>query len=121
MKIFLLLLFLQAANHGIAQSDNTVLLKEVETKLNAGSPVSQILTGKKYLSIHADTRFRELIHKYRSDKVLTITTDDEPGKKIKVICTVKNEAGQTIADALVYLYQTDSGGWYAADPPCADE
>ena len=69
------------------------------------------------MPVHPETRFRELINKYSSDKVLTITTDDEPGKKIKVLCTVKNEAGQAMADALVYLYQTDSRGWYAADAP----
>ncbi|HEX7847955.1 MAG TPA: hypothetical protein VF476_19285, partial [Chitinophagaceae bacterium] len=41
----------------------------------------------------------------------------EPGKKIKVIGTVKDRSGKPIAGALVYLYQTDSKGWYAADAP----
>jgi protocatechuate 3,4-dioxygenase beta subunit len=117
MKVFLLLLFLSSDCCLKAQTDTTALLKEVETKLNAGSPVSQILQEKKYLAIHPDTRFRELINKNSTDKILAIAPDDEPGKKIRVIGIVKNESDQPIADALVYLYQTDSRGWYAADAP----
>jgi len=117
MKVFLLLVFLSAASCLRAQPDTTALLKEVETKLNAGSPVSQILTEKKYSAIHPDTRFRELIHKNSNDKILVIAPEEEPGKKIKVIGTVKNGSGQTVADALVYLYQTDSRGWYSAEAP----
>jgi protocatechuate 3,4-dioxygenase beta subunit len=38
-------------------------------------------------------------------------------KKIKVTGAVKNEQGNPISGAQVYLYQTDSRGWYAADAP----
>ena len=118
MKVLLFASLLLASTQlTIAQADSSSLLREIETKLNAGSTVSQILTGKEIYVHSSQTRFRDLIHKYSSDKVLTITADDEPGKKIKVLCTVKNEAGQAMADALVYLYQTDSRGWYAADAP----
>ena len=117
MKVLLLLLLVSSVNCLRAQPDTTVLLKEVETKLNDGIPVSQILTDKKYLSLHPDSQFRELTEKFCTDKVLAITPPDEPGRKIKVICTVKNEAGQAIPGAVVYLYQTDSRGWYAADAP----
>ena len=117
MKVLLFFLLVSSANCLIAQPDNTALLKEVETQLNASTSVSQILTDKKYLSIHSDSRFRELIEKFCSDKTLAITAPDEPGKKIRVICTVKNEAGKAVPGALVYLYQTDSKGWYAADAP----
>jgi len=117
MKVLLLLLLVSSASCLRAQSDISVLLKEVETQLNAGTSVSQILTDKKYLSIHPDSRFRELIEKFCSDKTLAIAPADEPGKKIRVVCTVKNEAGNAVPGALVYLYQTDSKGWYAADAP----
>ena len=117
MKIILLFLFFASVNCLRAQPDKTLLLKEVETQLTAGTPVSDVLTNKKYLSIHPDANFRELIEKYCSDKTLSIASVDEPGKKIKVICTVKTEAGKAIPGALVYLYQTDSKGWYAADAP----
>ena len=117
MKFLLPLLLVTSVNCLRAQSDSTTLLKEVETKLNSGTTVSQVLTEKKYLSIHPDSRFRELINKYSSDKVLAIAPADEPGKKIRVLCTVKNESGKSIPGALVYLYQTDAKGWYAADAP----
>jgi len=119
MKAFLIAaFFLPFSLSVIAQSDTAALLAQAESKLRSSSAtVSSILTDKTYISVHPHIPFRKLIKKYSSDKALTITTDDEPGKKIKVLCTVKNEAGQTIADALVYLYQTDSRGWYAADAP----
>ena len=117
MKVLVLFLLIASVNCVRSQPDSTTLLKEVETQLNAGTPVSEVLTNKKYLSIHPDSGFRELIEKFSSDKVLAIAPADEPGKKIKVIGTVKNESGKAIAGALVYLYQTDSKGWYAADAP----
>ena len=96
MKVFFLSLLVSTANLLSAQPDNTTLLKEVETQLIGGTSVSQILTDKKYLSIHPDTNFRELIEKFSSDKTLAIAPSDEPGKKIQVICTVKNEAGNVM-------------------------
>jgi len=117
MKVLLLFVLVLSAGCLRAQPDVTALLKEVESQLNANTSVSQILTDKKYLSIHPDSHFRELIEKFCSDKTLAITPPDEPGTKIRVIGTVKNDAGKAVAGALVYLYQTDSKGWYAADAP----
>ena len=98
-----------------AQTDS--LLNEVRTKLKAGISVSTILIDKKYLSIHSVTEFRELIKANSNSSILKITTGEEPGKKIRVLGTVKNSTGKPVAGALVYLYQTDSKGWYAADAP----
>ena len=117
MKVLFLFVLVTSASCLRGQTDNTALIKEVETQLSAGTSVSQILKEKKYLSIHPDSRFRELIEKFCSDKTLSIAPGDEPGKKIKVIGTVKNEEGKAIPGALVYLYQTDAKGWYAADAP----
>ncbi|HEU5164108.1 MAG TPA: hypothetical protein VFU29_01140 [Chitinophagaceae bacterium] len=79
--------------------------------------MSQILTDKKYDAVHPETSFREIIEKYCKAETISIATDTIPGKKIKVIGTVKNSEGKPIADALVYLYHTDSRGWYAANAP----
>jgi protocatechuate 3,4-dioxygenase beta subunit len=101
-----------------SQSDSSALLKEAETKLqNHSADVSSILSNKTYATLHSMKSFRSMIEKNASATALTITTEDEPGKKIKVIATVKNKDGQPVANALVYLYQTDSRGWYAADAP----
>ena len=114
----LFLLFLAGNLAGCAQNDSTATIKEVEAKLKNGSAsVSGILSDKKYLALHPATAFRDLIKKYCTDDILVITCADEPGKKIKVLCTVKGEDGLPVPDALVYLYQTDARGWYAADAP----
>ena len=107
-------------NHLIltAQPDSLSLLNEATAKLQSKSvSVSGILADKKYLSIHPATAFRELIKANSTTDILKITTSDEPGKKIRVLGTVSDKDGKPVAGALVYLYQTDYRGWYAADAP----
>jgi protocatechuate 3,4-dioxygenase beta subunit len=117
MKIFFFACLL-LCKYSIAQTDTTTLLKEATSKLSNGSAsVSAILTNKTYLPLHPQTSFRELIKKHSTSQTLSITTEEEPGKKIKVTGIIKNKEGQPIANALVYLYQTDTRGWYAADAP----
>jgi len=99
-------------------SQNNALIKEAEGKLkNNKATISQILTDKKYDAVHSETEFRELIKKYCKSEIISIVTDTIPGRKIKVIGTIKNTDGKPIADALIYLYHTDSRGWYAVDAP----
>ena len=101
-----------------AQKDSLVLLNEAKTKLqNKTTSVSDILTDKKYLSIHPLTEFREMIKVNSDAGILKITTPEEPGKKIRVLGTVSGKDGKPVAGVLVYLYQTDAKGWYAADAP----
>jgi protocatechuate 3,4-dioxygenase beta subunit len=101
-----------------AQSDDQALLNEATTKLqNKSATVSAILTDKKYLAIHPLTEFRELIKANSSNDILKITTENEPGKKIRVLGSVTDKDGKPVAGAFVYLYQTDYRGWYAADAP----
>ena len=116
LSIILLLLFNQPTI--LAQTDTTVLLKEIESNLKNGSTnISGILTDKNYLSLHPETSFRELIKKYCTTAPTKIATDSEPGKKIKVLATLEDGDGKTVAGAVVYFYQTDARGWYAADRP----
>lgn len=120
MKRFLFstVLLFACMQQSCAQADNISLFNEVKNKLDDKSAtVSQILSDKKYLSLHPETTFRELIEEHCSSGELTITTPDEPGKKIKVQCTVKDQDGKPVPGVLVYLYQTDSKGWYAGDAP----
>ena len=119
MKVlFAIIFFLYSSTLLNAQKDSLVLLNEAKTKLqNKSATVSDILTEKKYLSIHPLTEFRELIKANSDANILKITTADEPGKKIRVTATVSDKNGKPIAGALVYLYQTDAKGWYAADAP----
>ncbi len=119
-KIFLLGTLISTCLIAYAQSktDNSSLIKEASGKLsNRSATVSEILTDKKYLAVHPDTEFRDLIKNNSNSSILAISTSDEPGKKIKVLCTIADGQGKAISDALVYLYQTDYRGWYAAEAP----
>lgn len=113
--LFLCLSFKEAL---FAQTNEPALLNDIESKLKDGSSsVSGILTDKNYLSLHPQTSFRELIKKYCTASPAKITIDSEPGKKTKILATLKDENGKSIAGAIVYFYQTDAKGWYAADRP----
>ena len=120
MKTLLLtaLLFIVTANLLFSQTNKETLIKEAEEKLKTNkATISQILTDKKYDAVHPETSFRGLIKKYCKSEIISIATDTIPGKKIKVIGTIKEKDGKPVAGALVYLYHTDSRGWYAADAP----
>ena len=111
-------LFIATALFLFSQNNKEILVKEAEEKLkNNQTSISQILTDKKYDAVHPETSFRELIKKYCKAEVISIATDTIPGRKIKIIGTVKNTNVKPITDALVYLYHTDARGWYAADAP----
>ena len=112
------LLFIVTANLLFSQNNKETLIKEAVEKLKTNkATISQILTDKKYDAVHPETSFREIIKKHCKAETISITTDTIPGKKIKVLGTVKGNDGNPVAGALVYLYHTDSRGWYAADAP----
>ncbi len=112
------LLMVAASQESCSQTGDTDLFSEVRSLLEKNSrSVSTVLSDKKYLSLHPQTAFRELVKKHSQDSILTITTPDEPGKKIRVTGRITNESGQPVSNALIYVYQTDSKGWYAADAP----
>lgn len=105
-------------NSLFSQQSKEALIKGAEEKLKNGSvTISQILTDKKYDAVHPETSFRSIIEKYCKAETISIATDTIPGKKIKVLGTVKDTDGKPVVNALVYLYHTDSRGWYAANSP----
>jgi protocatechuate 3,4-dioxygenase beta subunit len=118
MRSFFLLLLFHVACIASGQTDTTKRLDEVKKKLDAHTAsTSSILTNPAYRSLHPLTSFRDQIKNHADNSVLMISEDQEPGKKIKVTGTVKDKDGKAVASALVYLYQTDTRGWYAADAP----
>lgn len=118
MKVVLFLTLLFYNQFVSAQTDSISSLSEIEVKLkNKSASVSSILSDKNYLALHPLTPFRELIKKYCTADPVKITTNAEPGKKIKVLATLKDINGKGVAGIVVYFYQTDAKGWYAADKP----
>jgi protocatechuate 3,4-dioxygenase beta subunit len=115
--VFTFLSFIAFLSTACSQ-DNQNLVKEAEERLKTNkATISQILTDKKYDAIHPETSFLNLIEKYCKAETISIATDTIPGKKIKVIGSVQNAQGKPVGNALVYLYHTDSRGWYAANSP----
>lgn len=105
------------ANPAFSQNKDA-LIKEAEEKLKTRqASISQLLTDKRYDAVHPETAFRNIIEKYCKAEIISIVTDTIPGKKIKVTGAVIDREGKPVDNALVYLYHTDSRGWYAADAP----
>ncbi|HUR12591.1 MAG TPA: hypothetical protein VM012_14545 [Flavitalea sp.] len=99
----------------IAQDGN---LKKLETSLKEKKiTVESILTNPSYEYLHPDNNFRELIRNFAASGKLEYTTALEAGKKITIEVTVVNKSGHPVPNILVYFYQTDDRGWYAADAP----
>lgn len=120
MKPLFLFLLLQAGWSCLpAQTtDEKGLIREAETLLSQSSAtVSTILTDPRFLPVHPADAFRNLIRQHSQAAPLAITTAEEPGRKIRVSCMVTGKDGKPLADALVYLYQTDAKGWYSASSP----
>ena len=118
MKSFLLIIYFISPLFVSCQLSPDGLIREAEEKLRTNkATISQILTDKKYDVVHPETSFREIIERYCKAETISIATDTIPGRKIKVIGIIKDETGRAIPNALVYLYHTDSRGWYAANSP----
>jgi len=113
-----ILLFIASVDLAFSQLDKDALIKVAEEKLKSNkATISQILTDKKFDALHPETSFREIIEKHCKAETISIATDTIPGRKIKVIGKVIDNDGKPVVGALVYLYHTDSRGWYAADAP----
>ena len=118
MKTLLVAVVLLIHNSAVSQLNQAPALQAIENKLkNKSVTVSSILSDEQYLSLHPDTGFRELVKKYCSTEPVKIVTGNEPGRKIRVVATLTDGQGQPVPGAVVYFYQTDAKGWYAADRP----
>ncbi len=60
-------------------------------------------------------QLRDLLHEFARQWQVTIVTPDEPGEPLIVTGTIRNDAGEPISDALVYVYHTDSHGIYSME------
>lgn len=77
--------------------------------------VSKALTEPDFMVLHAESRFRALIKRHGVQSNVRMVTDDEPGQRMTVAGQVIRRAGVPVADARVYVYQTDHRGYYHRD------
>lgn len=72
-----------------------------------------LLKDVRFLKTHEYPRFRKLIRDYAVTGKTTIITIDEPGEHLTVSGMIKDKDGKPAANALIYIYQTSSKGWYS--------
>jgi protocatechuate 3,4-dioxygenase beta subunit len=72
-----------------------------------------LLKDVKFLKVHEYPRFRKLIRDYAGVGKTTIITIDEPGEHLIVSGTIYDNAREPAGNALIYIYQTGSNGWYS--------
>ena len=94
------------------------LIDQAQAALESGKtkPVS-LLTNPVYMPAHEWPRFRKLIRQYAQDSQAIIVTPQEPGEQLVVSGTIRNQQGEPIKGAIVYLYQTSAKGWYSDKAP----
>ena len=101
-----------------SETGSSVTIEQAAATLKAaGNDPSALLGDPTYLPLHPDPAFRELIREHARAAPLTIVTPDEPGLRIVARGLIRSANGKPLPDVLVYVYQTDDRGWYAADAP----
>lgn len=90
------------------------LIDRVGRELAAGKKsVTAVLTDTSLRSLHPLTPFRETIKKYARAEKIKLSAENEPGVFTTVRGLVKSAQGEPVANALIYVYQTDHRGWYS--------
>ncbi len=114
MQMKILVILLCTISNTCVSQDTDETLKKLEDSLkNKSVSVSEVLSSEVYMQLHSKTMFRNLIKKYAPIGQITIVTDFEPGKKIRVKCKVITENNKPFSNGLVYVYQTSAKGWYS--------
>ncbi|MCO6436828.1 MAG: hypothetical protein J5J06_07060 [Phycisphaerae bacterium] len=71
------------------------------------------LSDHAFDDLREDARFRALIRNHVDTAESWMLPPDEPGQRLIVQGTIRNDIGQPVEDALVYAYQTDPNGIYS--------
>lgn len=82
--------------------------------------VDRALIDADFASLRAEHRFRKLF-KAHARSTTKVTADNEPGDLLVVNGVVRGSDGQPVADAVVYIYQTDHRGYYSTNTATRDE
>ncbi len=93
------------------QSDNGKLIEQASQELTSGRrTVSDILQDKKYMGVHGEVPFRELIRANAKSDRISLVSSDEPGVPALIKCRLTGQKPQE--NYLVYVYHTDNKGIY---------
>jgi protocatechuate 3,4-dioxygenase beta subunit len=112
-----LLFLISFATPASSQQINDVIIN-INTKLSKEeTTISNVLSDSSLVSLHSLTPFREAIKQNATSEKIKLISDDEPGTRITVKGVVLNKSGNSLANKLVYVYQTSSQGWYSDTAP----
>ena len=83
----------------------------LDKQLSSGTKtVTAILTDPTLMQLHSITEFREVIKKNAKQEKINLVTKTEAGVPV----TIKGKfTGRSVANLLIYVYHTDSRGWYS--------
>jgi hypothetical protein len=87
----------------------------IAQQLEGGATVSDILGRDDLADLRPYPRFREAISRHATSSPLTLCPTSEPGERSVVTLRILTLDHRPAADALVYIYQTSTAGWYAAN------
>lgn len=90
----------------------------IAAELRAGRVgVDAVLGDPRYLVLHGVPTFRAMVRGFAPVGAVTMVTADEPGAPIVARLRFVGERGGPLKGRVVYAYQTDARGWYAAEAP----
>lgn len=90
-------------------------LAALEAKLRSGSLTAEAaLADAGFAGLHERRDFRDLIREYSRSHKATLTLADEPGTPMQVSGVVRDSANRPVANALLYVYHTNSQGSYSS-------
>jgi protocatechuate 3,4-dioxygenase beta subunit len=107
--------YLAALELARAGGEGGRVLDAIQTALAAGASPARTLTETAFGPLHGLPSFRELIRGHARQSEALLTLPGEPGRRLRVSGVVRDEQGQPIAGALVYVYHTDARGLYSQD------
>jgi protocatechuate 3,4-dioxygenase beta subunit len=74
---------------------------------------SELIQDARFMPLHPQPVFRELVKAIAREPVLTIAREDEPGTRIDIQGTIVDPYQSPVAAAMVYVYHTSAKGWYS--------
>lgn len=95
-----------------------ILIDRAQASLGGNKTTSSaLLVNPEYLQAHEWPRFRKLIRDHANANQIIIVTPQEPGEPLVVTGTIRNQRGEPVKGALIYVYQTSAKGWYSDKAP----
>ena len=88
------------------------ILEKNPADANAREALKRLIDGPNPVSNEQSQRIREILRQYARAAKVSLVNNDEPGERLTVSGRVRNTAGQPIAEALIYVFQTDTNGHY---------